>query len=769
MRRLILSAALLLAFFSALAQPQYSYGIDTRRDDAAFAAFSRKMDAVRRQRPVVALVLSGGGAKGAAHLRLLKALDEADIPVDMVLGTSVGGLIGGLYACGYRGEELEEIIRGLDWDNLLKDTYPRAYDALQQKDYQMKFPVSLSFGRDDFDLFEKKEKDGERGRGVLQGGIVQGQNVSNLFSSLLTGFEDEMDFLTLPIPFVCIATDVVTASPKVWHSGRLGDALRSTMSIPGLFAPFRTDGMVLMDGGLLNNFPAELARKMGADVVIGVDITSPGDANPSMTSLLDILGHVMSLMGERSYESGVAQSDLYVHPDISGYNMLSFDARSVDTLIQRGDLAVKEHQAEIDALRKALGRRSRPANARRAINTAVHPVRISGVSFEGVSPSDEDYLRELLALPDSVSKATLDNAVYTLMGTSAFERVTYELLGENAPFQLRFRCMKAPAHQVGVGFRFDTQENAALLLSVGLNTHQLTGSHLNGVARLGLRTYLDAEYLYRTRVGLDFGVEGLFKNVRNANYIAQGHQFQAGFIHSGVEAFLGAARWNQIGFRAGTRFEYFRYTSLMSDIQHSMSEAETPNKANTYTSLFAELRSDTYDDAYFPRSGARYSFNGSWFPFRDSPLYYGQAMLRVAATIGNVTILPNLAARYVSALTQVFDNSISVRMAGRTLDQQIPFIGINTAMMMQRMLAVGGVDLRFQLAPKHYLTAMGQYLRQSDTVQDFIDFKESPATNALGVGLEYAYNTLVGPIRADLHWSSLSRSVGLYISIGLDF
>ena len=773
MRRLILFAMLLLATLSAAGQQPYSYGIDTRRDDAAFAAFSRRMESVRRQRPVVALVLSGGGAKGAALVRVLDALDEAEVPVDMVLGTSVGGLIGGLYACGYRGKELEDIVRNLDWDSLLGDTYPRAYDALRQKDYQMRFPVSLSFGRDNLDLFGRKEQEGESVRGIVPGGIVQGQNVSNLFSSLLPGFEDERDFLTLPIPFVCIATDVVTASPKVWHSGKLGDALRSTMSIPGLFAPYRKDGMILMDGGMINNYPAEIARKMGADVIIGVDISSPSDGEQQISSLLDILSHVLDLVGEKSYEHGVAQTDLYIRPDISGYNMLSFDAKSVDTLINRGGKAAQEHQAEITALRQALGRKPRTAPQKRAINTAIHPVKISDIAFEGVSPSDEDYLQELLSLADSVSKADLDNAVFTLMGTSAFERVTYELLGDREPFLLQFHCVKAPAHQVGVGFRFDTEENAALLLSIGMNAHQLTGSHLDGVGRLGLRSYLDAEYSYRTRSGLDFGMEVLFKNVRNANYRSGDTDYQAGFIHSRAEAFAGAARWNQLGFRLGSRIDYFRYTSLLSDLQHSVEDFDTMRKANAYTSLFLELRSDSFDDAYFPRSGAHYSLNGSWYlnglKFAVEPFYAVQGSLQAAASMGPLTILPNLSFRYVSASYPAFDNCLSVRMAGRTLEHQIPFIGINTATMTRPVLAVTGIDFRVQVAPKHFITAMSQVMRDADTLQSFYQYENTDAANYLGVGVEYAYNTLIGPIRADIHWSSLSKSAGLYLSIGFDF
>ena len=767
MKRVLLLLMMLLAGVSALAQPDYSYGIDTRRDDAAFAAFSRRMDAVRRQRPVVALVLSGGGAKGAALVRVIQALDEAEIPIDMVLGTSVGGLIGGLYACGYSGAELETIMRGLDWDSLLSDSYPREFNTLHQKDYQLKYPVSLSFGSDNVDLFSRDRSREESVRGILPGGIVQGQNIRNLFSSLLPGYGGEIDFLRLPIPFVCVATDAVSASPKVWHCGNLIDALRSTMSIPGLFAPLRKDGMILMDGGLIDNFPAAIARKMGADIIIGVDISSPGDAEAPINSLLDIISHLMDLIGEDSYNEGVAQSDLYIRPDISGYSMLSFDARSIDSLILRGDKAAKEHAAEIQALRQALGRSPRPKNAV-AVNTADRAVQISGISFSGVNSVDDGkYLLELLKLGHTVTKADLDRAVYTLKGTSAFESVTYSLIGEKEPFLLQFDCVRAPVHQSGVSFRFDTEENASLLLMLGLNAHRLTGHHLDLTGRLGLRTSLDADYSYRAQSGFSLGTEVLLKRTRNVDFNLDPQQFQATFNHIRGDAYLAMTRWNLADVRLGARIDQFNFTSVLSDAN---SPADFQRK-HAYASLYAQTRLDSYDIAYFPRTGARYSLGAQWF-FADlreerGGFYALSADFQTAASIGRFTILPSLAARYISDDVPVFDNYLSVKLPGRTLDQQIAFAGVNSAFRRNRLLSVAGLDLRLQIASKHYVTATGQYLRDAADLRDYLNVHA--AGQALGFALEYAYNTYIGPIRADVHWSSLTHSVGVYLGIGFDF
>ena len=269
----IILAILTLLAFDASGQntTTYSYGIDPHRDSVAIAQYRSRMDSIRRERPTVALVLSGGGAKGAAHISVIQHLERAGLPIDLVMGTSIGGLVSGLYACGYTGEELEAIIRNQDWNYLLRDTHPRRFDALTQKDYDRQYQLSIPYGTYKWDF----HKPVINSRSVLSDGIVQGRNIEDLFASLAVGYGDEMNFIDLPIPFVCVATDMITAKPKVWFSGKLIDALRSTMSIPGLFTPVKKNGMVLMDGSMRSNFPAEIAKQLGADIVIGVDVSAP--------------------------------------------------------------------------------------------------------------------------------------------------------------------------------------------------------------------------------------------------------------------------------------------------------------------------------------------------------------------------------------------------------------------------------------------------------------------------------------------------------------
>ena len=252
--------------------PKHPY---SHADSVAIAEVKARMDSIRQHRPTVALVLSGGGAKGAAHIGVIKYLESMDIPVDMVLGTSMGGLIGGLYSLGYDGQQLDSIIRRIDWDLALSDRVERRFISYSEMKYKEKYVLTIPFyyrkHRDpvqetavDFGGGTDKNKPLQLGAdntesaemlktnlmGSLPSGYIKGQNVYQMIADLSVGYQDSLQFSRLPVPFACVATDLVKGEGKFWHSGKMTTALRSTMSIPGIFAPVKVDGMVLVDGGM---------------------------------------------------------------------------------------------------------------------------------------------------------------------------------------------------------------------------------------------------------------------------------------------------------------------------------------------------------------------------------------------------------------------------------------------------------------------------------------------------------------------------------------
>ena len=764
---------LLLALLPALVTTaqDYSYGIDPARDSAAFARFRTHMDSIRRQRPTVAVVLSGGGAKGAAHVPILQLIDSTHVPVDLIMGTSIGGLIGGLYAVGYSGDDLERLIRTMRWESLMRDFNPRRYNALQQKDHDRQYQIITSFGSYMLDLREAGPVAATRSRTLLGDGIIQGRNVENLFASLLTGYEDPRDFLALPTPFACIATDMISAKPKIWHSGSLISALRSTMAIPGLFSPVKQDGMVLLDGSMRSNMPAEVARQMGADIIIAVDISSPALEATQMNSLIDIVYQATDVMAREAYDAALQTADIYIRPDISGFGLLSFDAASIDSLLSRGRQAAETHRSELESLAQRLSATQRDSERTRAIDLQHTPIVIDTIIFSGVNPKEEAYIRDEISIKNVVTKHLLDRAVARLIGTRAFEKVTYTLLGEQMPYTLRFDCQRAPVNQAAIGGRFDSRDYAALQLYCGLGANRLTGRRIDLTARLGLKTSLSVAYAYRTPSGFKPGIELSFQSVRNGDFRANDYNFRFEFNRSRADLYIDLSPWRMFDLRIGAQADYFYWTTLLADFTLMGQGLQVLEKSNIYTSLYTRMRIDSYDNPFFPTQGSRVKLTYNFYPHallhETTPFHAVQLALQTVLTTGHLTFQPIFHARYVSADVVPYTNALTINPANAFLDQQIPFVGTNNATACQRTLGTIGLNLRTRLARKHHLTASVQAIHQSQQLRDYFDADASRSN--IGVALEYAYHSVIGPLRASVHWSDFDHSLGAYIALGLEF
>ena len=241
----------------------------------------------RPVRKKVGLVLGGGGAKGAAEVGVLKVLEEADIPIDYIVGTSIGGIVGGLYSIGYDAADIDSLFRNQNWLFLLSDQAKRESESFLSKDEKERYMIHLPLSR------ERKVS--------LPTGYLKGQNILNLFSKLTVGYHHVDDFSTLPIPYRCVAVDLVDGKEVVLSSGSLPMAMRATMSIPGVFAPVEWNGMMLVDGGALNNLPVDVVRDMGADVVICVDLSTGWKKKEDLKSASSVVDQLIGIMGQTKY------------------------------------------------------------------------------------------------------------------------------------------------------------------------------------------------------------------------------------------------------------------------------------------------------------------------------------------------------------------------------------------------------------------------------------------------------------------------------------
>ena len=235
----------------------------------------------QKQRPKVGLVLSGGGAKGVAHVGALKVIEQVGIPIDYICGTSMGAIVGGLYSIGYNAEELDSIIRAQDWMFLFSDKIDRSHRSFRSKMQNDLFLLSLPLNR--------------KIKIASPTGIMKGQSILNKFSDLTIGYHDMDSFNDLPIPFSCVAADLVSGKEIVMRNGNLPLAMRASMSVPGFFEPVPKDSMIMIDGGVLNNFPVDVVKEMGADIVIGIDLSTTNYEAPKYKSLLDIANRIAFL------------------------------------------------------------------------------------------------------------------------------------------------------------------------------------------------------------------------------------------------------------------------------------------------------------------------------------------------------------------------------------------------------------------------------------------------------------------------------------------
>ena len=802
---ILLLSALLLAGAPVVAQSvkepeSSSFGLD-EKDAAAVRKIRYRMAQIRKSRPTVALVLSGGGAKGAATVGVLKYLEQYDLPVDMVVGTSIGGLVGGMYALGYKADYLDSLFRNMDWGVALSDEVDKSYIPYSRIRYKEKYLLSFPFyyKQDDYKNFirgdmpfaagrsrelhlgaEEGEDISSLARGNLMGslpsGFVFGQNVNQIITSRTVGYSDSTDFFKMPIPFACVATDMASGRAKIWHEGSLNLALRSTMSIPGLFAPVRTGGMVLVDGGMRNNFPVNIARQMGADIIIGIDLSDSTPGADEIQNLGDILMSTMNLFDDDAFNLNVRNVDVHIHPNLKGYNMLSFNRTAVDTMYARGYKAAQEMKPQLDAVRHRLGKARFRYNAPPAVDLGQHPVIIEDIDIVGVTEKEAEYLRSKMYIkPGSiVDKKLIEQEIAAIFGKGSYDYVTYELRGKKEPYRLRILCKRGPMHQIGFGARIDSQDIVSLLLNVGFNTNAMQGHSLDLTARISLNPYLDVRYSYNAPKFSTFNVRATLQYSGSTTFLAgQKDYVNLAMLQSAQELFFSNMHWSSFDVKVGLRNQLTTLYNIATSSESGIDYTYRSSQVLNYPGFFADGRIETLDNGYFPTRGISAGIRGELtsdilFAGASSATLYGIVGMdgMFPFSFGRLSFIPQLNARLVFGNNPAapITNVLGGDMRGRYLEQQIPFVGLNDMAIMRNHLLVGRLDARYKLFKNQYVSLMG------NVAYDFSSFKTIGEGRLFtGVGLGYAYDSIAGPLKAQVHWSSVTKRVGLYLSFGYNF
>ncbi len=793
-------AVMATAVFPSMAQVSHSV-LDASREvkDLRVEKIKHKLDSIRavRHRPTVALVLSGGGAKGAAHVGVIKYLESIGMPVDIVMGTSMGGLVGGIYALGYDADHLDSIIRNINWDMALSDKVPRDYLSYSSIKYKEKYALSFPFLYDSNEYMQMREFGGEYVRrvddihfgagqadatnmvkdnllGSLPSGMVYGQNVNNIFSSLSVGYQDDTDFYDLPIPFLCVATDLVSGTAKIWTEGKLNTALRSTMSIPGLFAPVRVAGMVLVDGGMRNNYPTDLAKKVGADIVIGVNLSDGYRNYNEINNLADIINTGIDMLGRTSFESNVDIPDVNIKPDLHEFNMLSFDDRSIDTIICRGYLAAKAVADKLDSIKAVIGSDVTVLQNDPADDIRLRKVLVSGVEIAGVDDKESLYLMNKIKIGVGarMGNEDIEDAVATIFGTNAFDYVNYELLGDQEPYRLKFNCKRGPVCQLGLGGRFDTEEIVSVLINLGWGVHKIQGSSLDFTGKVGTNPNASLTYSHISPRGLSFNMMAGVRYTDRNTFSIGDNRFRINFLDVRQEISLSNIRWSTFFLKTGFRNDYYKVSSLMAE--QAFGDYDVNQLSNDYVTFFINARKDSFDNAYIPTKGRSFGLSYDWV-FGGGPRKFNNfhaVQLDAKRVFGgnSFAFIPSLNLRCLIGddVPVPFTNTIGGSMAGRYLDQQIPFIGINNAAAVQKSLGVVRADWRFRLLKNNYLSLIANYMASCDDLSSLKKWKDE-VKDYIGCGVQYTYNSIIGPVSTNIHWSDYTHNLGFYFSLGFDF
>ncbi|WP_242204397.1 MULTISPECIES: patatin-like phospholipase family protein [unclassified Pseudomonas] len=430
-------------------------------------------------RPKVGLVLSGGAARGLAHIGVLKALEEQGIKIDAIAGTSMGAVVGGLYASGYKIDELEKLALNIDWQAALSDAPPREDVPFRRKQDDRDFLVKqkLSF-RDDGSL-------------GLPLGVIQGQNLALLLESLLAHTSDTRDFDKLPIPFRAVATDISNGEKVVFRKGHLPQVIRASMSIPAVFAPVELDGRLLVDGGMTDNIPLDVAREMGVDVAIVVDIGTPLRNRKQLTTVVDVLNQSITLMTRSNSEEQLAAlkpSDVLIQPALAAFGVTDFG--KAQEMIDAGYRATRILDARLAVLKP---KDSQDAELNAARSPGQRTPIITAIRVENDSKVDDDVIRYYIRqhIGEPLDLARLHSDMGTLYGLDYFEQVQYRVVhkGQDHTLVISARGKRSGTDYLRVGLNLSDDMRGDSAFNLGASYR------INGINRLG------AEWLTRAQIG----------------------------------------------------------------------------------------------------------------------------------------------------------------------------------------------------------------------------------------------------------------------------
>lgn len=397
-------------------------------------------------KPKIALVLSGGGAKGIAHIPLLQTLDSLNIVPDMIIGTSMGSVVGGLYAMGYSGDSIANLTRSLKWDELLGGKTDLNDVSVEEKAEFNKYLI-------DFDLIKGKPR--------VNSYLLNDQNLRDVLSTLTFPVYNINDFDDLAIPFRSIAADIVNVEQKVFANGSLSSAMRASMSIPGVFEPILYENSLLIDGGILNNFPADIAKSMGADIIIGSDVSGYGKPLEKLDNLSAVLSQSVMMANYSIYPKNRELCDILID-HVPNLSYATADFAKSKEIYEEGKIAPLKNRDQLKQLAETL-RRYKQRSPK--LPYLEDKIVFDTVVFRNISTENLPLVKERanIETKKEYSKKDVIRFVKRTMGTNIFKKITYEPILENDKKGLLLTGFEKPAHQLRASLHFDLYRGVGLI------------------------------------------------------------------------------------------------------------------------------------------------------------------------------------------------------------------------------------------------------------------------------------------------------------------
>jgi NTE family protein len=714
----------------------------------------------QKKQPKVGLILSGGGAKGFAHIGILKEIDKAGIQIDYIGGTSMGAIIGGLYAAGFSANQIESIVKETDFTAILRDKLPRSTSPFFEKEYLEKTRITLLMNK---------------GKVGLPKAVSRGQNVLNFLFELLDSTEDLDDFSKLPIPFFCIATDVENGGEVLLEKGSLPLALRASGSFPTLLDPVVLDDKLLVDGGIANNFPVSIMKSKGIDIIIGVDVEGKLYEKEKLTSVIAILNQIVSYQMYRKSSEEKEKLDVYIRPDILKYNVVDFDKK--DEILKKGEEVAKKYREifkEI-AAKQIIKKKKKPIK----INTDKR--YISKINITGNNHYTRAYVlgKLTIKLGDSVSRQEISKKIHLLSATKNYDRIEYQLKKkEDKSYHLNFTLEESKDNAtLSLGAHYDFLYKSGVLANYS-QKHLFVENDLFSLdVILGDNLKYNLNYFVDNGFYISYGFRSRYNHFRaNSKFNSLVSQFpDVGSIdlkYTDITNQLFVQTTFDRKFALGLGLEQKHLKASTETITNNNDETIIDN--SNYYNVFGYLKLDTYDKKYFVTKGYYADLNFKWYinssNYNNNFTSFAQAkgVLGFATTIADkVTFqLTNEAGFSLNTSdSDVFDFYLG-GYNQNYINTFVSLYGYDFAELSDNSFFKSEFKFRYCFTEKHYASFIANYARLDDNVFRNMEVFEGIKS---GYALGYSYNSLIGPIEIKYSWSPDSNQNHWLFNLGFWF